>query len=318
MRYAENVIVKEERKEREKTMSNENQSGPIVNDLVIKRIRDRFGVTQTGLAEHLGVTFATVNRWENGKNQPPPAMREKLEEYCKKQGASLEEFTGNKVESGKGSLQLYCLGEQGLSGPLSADALGNCPLGFSLCSSETHLANHLRVERRGEGLCLYGATLDTSALRLFTFGNLLDFVLYESFAEGRLSKTKYNALYQRYAAMADRCDLVVGVEKNDMARAVIKRFLLEQLTDVALIKAMEKLGLPRRYIAVSDRARLAVTVKQEIKISVGAENAYHDTLSQEEARVAELDEILKSNRRVGLYLDELEEKARQSEQPTPF
>jgi transcriptional regulator with XRE-family HTH domain len=36
----------------------------------IKRLRARFGLTQAALAERLGVSFPTINRWENGKARP--------------------------------------------------------------------------------------------------------------------------------------------------------------------------------------------------------------------------------------------------------
>jgi transcriptional regulator with XRE-family HTH domain len=36
----------------------------------IKRLRAKLGLTQINLAERLGVSFPTVNRWENGKSQP--------------------------------------------------------------------------------------------------------------------------------------------------------------------------------------------------------------------------------------------------------
>ena len=36
----------------------------------IKRLRRRMGLTQVMLAERLGVSFPTVNRWENGKSKP--------------------------------------------------------------------------------------------------------------------------------------------------------------------------------------------------------------------------------------------------------
>ena len=36
----------------------------------IKRLRARLGLTQTALAKELGVSFPTVNRWENGKSKP--------------------------------------------------------------------------------------------------------------------------------------------------------------------------------------------------------------------------------------------------------
>ena len=36
----------------------------------IKQLRARLGLTQVVLAERLGVSFPTVNRWENGKSKP--------------------------------------------------------------------------------------------------------------------------------------------------------------------------------------------------------------------------------------------------------
>ncbi len=36
----------------------------------IKRLRARLGLTQVALAEKLGVSFPTINRWENGKSRP--------------------------------------------------------------------------------------------------------------------------------------------------------------------------------------------------------------------------------------------------------
>jgi len=36
----------------------------------IKRLRNKFGLTQMRLAELMGVSFASVNRWENGQSRP--------------------------------------------------------------------------------------------------------------------------------------------------------------------------------------------------------------------------------------------------------
>ena len=36
----------------------------------IKALRQSFGMTQEDFAHELGVTFATVNRWENNKAVP--------------------------------------------------------------------------------------------------------------------------------------------------------------------------------------------------------------------------------------------------------
>ncbi len=45
----------------------------------IKRFRKRFGLTQVELAQRLGVSFTTVNRWENGQTRPSPLAWSRLQ-----------------------------------------------------------------------------------------------------------------------------------------------------------------------------------------------------------------------------------------------
>jgi len=56
-------------------MVNENRNYPAL----VKTLRRRLGLTQEQFAHHLGVTFASVNRWENGQVKPSPLARQKLE-----------------------------------------------------------------------------------------------------------------------------------------------------------------------------------------------------------------------------------------------
>lgn len=44
----------------------------------IKEIRQELGLTQEQFAVRLGVTFPTVNRWENIKTKPSPLALQKL------------------------------------------------------------------------------------------------------------------------------------------------------------------------------------------------------------------------------------------------
>lgn len=56
----------------------------------IKAIRENLLVTQTELAEILGVSFATVNRWEKGHHVPGIKQKCALRELCKKSKISWE------------------------------------------------------------------------------------------------------------------------------------------------------------------------------------------------------------------------------------
>lgn len=48
----------------------------------VKSIREKLLLTQTELAKELGVTFATVNRWENGHCVPTMKQRRKIRDLC--------------------------------------------------------------------------------------------------------------------------------------------------------------------------------------------------------------------------------------------
>ncbi|WP_437650320.1 DNA (cytosine-5-)-methyltransferase [Sorangium sp. So ce362] len=49
---------------------------------LVKRIRAQRGLTQEGLARELGVSFATINGWENGRHRPIPALARRLAELA--------------------------------------------------------------------------------------------------------------------------------------------------------------------------------------------------------------------------------------------
>ena len=51
---------------------------------VIKNIRLNSFLSQTEFAEKLGVSFTTVNRWENGKAVPNLKARKAIDDFCKK------------------------------------------------------------------------------------------------------------------------------------------------------------------------------------------------------------------------------------------
>ena len=56
----------------------------------IKELREKLLVSQNGLAKMLGVSFATVNRWENGRYEPNYKAKRKLRDLFEKNGIVLE------------------------------------------------------------------------------------------------------------------------------------------------------------------------------------------------------------------------------------
>jgi len=51
---------------------------------LVKEIRRQLSLSQEDLARQLGVSYATVNRWENGLSKPSKLAKAQLESFCKK------------------------------------------------------------------------------------------------------------------------------------------------------------------------------------------------------------------------------------------
>ena len=53
---------------------------------LIRELRERTGLTQEKFAAKLGVTFPTINRWENGRAKPSPLALQRIEELLRSMG----------------------------------------------------------------------------------------------------------------------------------------------------------------------------------------------------------------------------------------
>lgn len=56
----------------------------------IKMIRHKCLMSQTEFAEALGVSFATVNRWESGRSKPNFKTMKLINSFCEAQGINFD------------------------------------------------------------------------------------------------------------------------------------------------------------------------------------------------------------------------------------
>lgn len=62
---------------------------------LVKGLRERLGLTQEQFAREVGVTFSTVNQWENGRRRPQPFLLKRLLEM---EAASGEGSAGGLIK----------------------------------------------------------------------------------------------------------------------------------------------------------------------------------------------------------------------------
>ncbi len=67
---------------------------------LIRELRGLTGLTQEKFAAKLGVTYPTINRWENGRARPSPLALKQIEELLRSLG-----------KRGQDLLREFCAGE---------------------------------------------------------------------------------------------------------------------------------------------------------------------------------------------------------------
>lgn len=57
----------------------------------VKYVRTTLKLSQEDFAHALGVSFATINRWENGSYNPSRLAKKAFNEFCEKKNITTEE-----------------------------------------------------------------------------------------------------------------------------------------------------------------------------------------------------------------------------------
>lgn len=58
----------------------------------LKFVREQLNLSQTELAKRLGVSFATINRWENAKNEPSTLAINSFYDFCESNFIDIKEL----------------------------------------------------------------------------------------------------------------------------------------------------------------------------------------------------------------------------------
>lgn len=66
---------------------------------LLKDERDSLILTQTEMAKRLGVSFASVNRWENHRCEPTTKIKRKIKTICIKEHLDFDSYFSDKEGS---------------------------------------------------------------------------------------------------------------------------------------------------------------------------------------------------------------------------
>ena len=279
---------------------------------LILEIRNRLSASQEDLAKMIGISFATVNRWENGHSKPNKAAQLRLYDICKERDIDLEDIIRKKIESSAatkenspGRIILYHGSKSGIRGPIAPISRERCDFGKGFyMGSEPY--QPLTLISDFEDSRFYVISLDMTDLRVLNVKPDLEWAMLVAYNRGKMDEAKGTSLYQRYAAMAKGYDVIVGSIANDRMFYVLDNFFLGNITDKALVKSLSALQLGQQYVAITEKACKHAQIKTEIELSHLERTFLRDLSESNRVKGVNLaNEICKDYRREGKYFDEI-------------
>ena len=272
---------------------------------IIKEIRKRTGDSQKALAAALNVSFATVNRWETGRCEPAPIAIDGLRAYCKRRSIDYAEFEGNAIRIGLESVLLYHGSKSGIDGAIQPISRELCDFGKGFYMG-TEQMQPLTLICNFPNAKLYTVNADLTDLRVLDIEVGIDWALLIAYYRGKMESVKGSSIYQKYANMANDCDMVIGYIANDRMFIVLDRFFSGEITDIALINSLSALKLGKQYVALTDKACRQIEIVEEKIIGETERNELRRT-SEEYRRegIRQADEICRKYRREGRFFDEI-------------
>ncbi len=274
------------------------------------------GMSQAEFAERLNVTFASVNRWENGRTVPNKLAQTRIYEICETDGVPVYDLTLERIKNitdaaktSTGRILLYHGSKSGIEGRIEPKSRPQCDFGKGFYMG-TEASQALTLICDYERSKLYLTSVDLKGLKTVEVPADIDWAMLVAYHRGKMEKIAGTSLYEKYRLMTADKDVVIGSIADDRMFYVIDNFFIGNITDAALVGSLSALSLGKQYAAISQKGCNAVRIEREIEISYLERLFIKDAAeSNREKGVSMANDICKNHRREGSYFDELLERS---------
>lgn len=286
--------------------------------LLIKKIRQFAGLSQQEFSEKLGVSFATVNRWENGKAIPNKLAQTKLYDFCKDNDIPVYDMTIKRIQEEVDSIELaddrlilYHGSKSGLNGPIAPISRDKCDFGAGFYMG-TEPSQPLTLICDFDKSKFYIVSILLANLNTLDIPTDLNWSMIVAYNRGKMDKIIGTDLYEKYRLLGENKDIIIGSIANDRMFYVLDNFFLGNITDLALTNSLSALQLGKQYVAVTQKGCNAIKIEKEVPISY-LERRFLQDISEENRikGINAANDICKNYRREGEFFDEIIDRAKE-------
>ena len=281
-------------------------------DYIIKQIRKYLNISQNDFAEMLDTSFATINRWENGRAKPSKMAEDRLIEIFEKDNIPSFNFIMDKIKGEVAALNipadrmvLYHGSKSGIVGEIKPQSRSQCDFGKGFYMGSipeqplTLICNFIDSK-------FYVVSFPKKTNNTMTFNDDLEWAMFIAFNRGKMNNAVGTSIYNKYSNLSNNIDVMIGSIANDKMYQVLDDFFEETITDAALVSCLSALKLGTQYVCITDKACADIKIEKEIPLSYMEKEIIKITSNKYRSEGKRLaDDIYKQHRREGKYFDEI-------------
>lgn len=272
---------------------------------IIKEIRSYLNLSQSEFAQNLGVSFATVNRWEKGHCEPSQIAVKAIKNLCAANSIDFTQFEGNHIIRTNDTVTLYHGSKAGIQGAIAPISREHCDFGrgFYMGTERTQpltlICNYPKAK-------IYTLRVDLSGLRILDIEVGLDWALLIAYNRGKMESVKHSPIYNRFMTLKENCDMIIGYIADDRMFVVLDRFFNGEITDLALINSLSALKLGKQYVALTEKACQKIEILEAQELSADDRAILKQESEANRSKgISMAEEICRKYRREGRFFDEI-------------
>ena len=276
-------------------------------------------LSQQDLADRLGVSFSTINRWENRKSKPTKLAQNSVFELVRSSGVDVSGFIYDRIKKAAGCVDtsgkrivLYHGSKSGIKGDIAPISRDKCDFGKGFYMG-TIPEQPLTLICDYPQSKFYIVSIDLSGLKKTCITPDINWALLVALKRGKMDEIAGTDFYNKIVSLSSGYDVITGSIANDRMFFVLDNFFQGNITDTALVESLSALNLGQQVVAVTQKSCDKVRIEKEIELSY-----FERLILKEKAETLRLkgislaNDICRAHRRDGLFFDEILAKAKEA------
>ena len=267
------------------------------------------GISQSQLAESLGVARSTIARIVKGETYPSDLLLESFYSFCYKNNIRQVNLNQLKIEFGIDTCdkilfhgaKTELVGNIDLSHSRSDIDIG---VGFYLGESYDQASSYIFPYKRSS-IYMFDVR-ELEKLKVKEFGVSLEWMLMVSYFRGQLDKYKKSKVLNEIIDSIKDCDVVIAPIADNNMYEIMNRFARGDITDAQAIASLSASSLGKQHVLKTEKACKSIKMIDRLYLCNDEREAIKEK-NKENALVA-LDKYkiaVEKYRRLGKYVEEI-------------